>query len=375
MRIIGLDIHRAFAEAVAWDEGELKRLGRVDMRRPSSRGFRKEAFEGGRGRRRSDRHRILGRRGDRAARKAGRDRKPNAGAHHRSCEDQDRYDRRESPRPALRKRFSARSLIPDEPTQAIRRQVTRRNQIVRQRSRLKNIIQSILDSHSIPSAGTPTCGASGRVWLFHQVLPEDERLAVERHLREFDRLGDDLKVIERVLARSALGTGRRTPDDNPSGRHGGGARRMWPRSATWDASSSRRGFVTATVAGVSFVSKMADGDIVARHQFPPDIIRHAVVPHLRFTLSFRDVADLLAERGLDVSYGNDQTMGVEVGPLFAKELRRRRHRPTSHWHLDKMAVRQPAGASGSGEQSTTKARYSPICWVERRRDKTAAVEN
>src|SRR6202044_2983510 len=38
-----------------------------------------------------------------------------------------------------------------------------------------------------------------------QVLPEDERLAVERHLREFDRLGDDLKVIERDLARSALG--------------------------------------------------------------------------------------------------------------------------------------------------------------------------
>jgi hypothetical protein len=36
-------------------------------------------------------------------------------------------------------------------------------------------------------------------------LPEDERLAVERHLREFDRLGDDLKVIERDLARSALG--------------------------------------------------------------------------------------------------------------------------------------------------------------------------
>ena len=36
-------------------------------------------------------------------------------------------------------------------------------------------------------------------------MPEDERLAVERHLREFDRLGEDLKVIERGLARSALG--------------------------------------------------------------------------------------------------------------------------------------------------------------------------
>ena len=40
----------------------------------------------------------------------------------------------------------------------------------------------------------------------------------------------------------------------------------------------------------------------ARHQFPPEIIRHAVWLYLRFTLSFRDVEDLLAERGLDVSY-------------------------------------------------------------------------
>ena len=71
---------------------------------------------------------------------------------------------------------------------------------------MKNIIQSILHSHLIPSCPhADLCGASGRAWLFHQVLPEDERLAVERHLREFDRLGDDLKVIERVLARSALG--------------------------------------------------------------------------------------------------------------------------------------------------------------------------
>ena len=40
----------------------------------------------------------------------------------------------------------------------------------------------------------------------------------------------------------------------------------------------------------------------ARHQFPPDIIRHAVWLYLRFTLSFRDVEDLLAERGIEVSY-------------------------------------------------------------------------
>ena len=45
MRIIGLDIHRAFAEAVAWDDGKLKRLARRHAPAPS-RGFRKEAVEG-----------------------------------------------------------------------------------------------------------------------------------------------------------------------------------------------------------------------------------------------------------------------------------------------------------------------------------------
>ena len=48
------------------------------------------------------------------------------------------------------------------------------------------------------------CGSNGRAWLSKQVLSEDERLAVEPHLREFDRLGEDLPVIERNLAGSAL---------------------------------------------------------------------------------------------------------------------------------------------------------------------------
>ena len=49
----------------------------------------------------------------------------------------------------------------------------------------------------------------------------------------------------------------------------------------------------------------------ARHQFPPAVIRHAVWLYMRFTLSYRDVEDLLAERGLDVSY-ETATMGIEV---------------------------------------------------------------
>jgi transposase-like protein len=76
----------------------------------------------------------------------------------------------------------------------------------------------------------------------------------------------------------------------------------------------------------------------ARHQFPPAIIRHAVWLYARFTLSYRDVEDLLAERGLDVSYETVRRWVLKFGPLFARELRHRRPRPTSRWHLDEMAV-------------------------------------
>src|ERR671921_1110991 len=66
--------------------------------------------------------------------------------------------------------------IPDEPAQALRRQVTRRNQIVRQRSRLKNIIQSILHAHLVPPCPhTDLFGCRGRAWLAAQALPPDEQ--------------------------------------------------------------------------------------------------------------------------------------------------------------------------------------------------------
>jgi putative transposase len=76
----------------------------------------------------------------------------------------------------------------------------------------------------------------------------------------------------------------------------------------------------------------------ARRQFAPAIIQHAVWLYVRFTLSFRDVEDLLAERGLDVSYETARRWVSKFGPLFARELRRRGPRPTSRWHLDEMAV-------------------------------------
>src|SRR3954465_2713771 len=77
----------------------------------------------------------------------------------------------------------------------------------------------------------------------------------------------------------------------------------------------------------------------ARHQFPPAIIQHAVWLYLRFTLSYRDVEDLLAERGLDVSYETIRRWVLKFGPVFARRLRSCRPKPTAGWHLDEMVVR------------------------------------
>src|SRR5919205_1572821 len=74
------------------------------------------------------------------------------------------------------------------------------------------------------------------------------------------------------------------------------------------------------------------------YRFPPEIIQRAVWFYLRFTLSFRDVEDLLAERGIIVSYETIRRWVTNFGPLVAANLRRRRCRPHSTWHLDEMVV-------------------------------------
>src|ERR687893_1064793 len=77
----------------------------------------------------------------------------------------------------------------------------------------------------------------------------------------------------------------------------------------------------------------------ARHQFPPVVIQHAVWLYLRFTLSYRDVEDLLAERGLEVSYETVRRWVLKFGPAIARRLRQRRPKPSPRWHLDEMVVR------------------------------------
>jgi len=76
-----------------------------------------------------------------------------------------------------------------------------------------------------------------------------------------------------------------------------------------------------------------------RHRFPPPIIQHAIWLYLRFTLSYRDVEDLLAERGLDLSYETVRRWVPKFGRVIARRLRRRRPRPSNGWHLDETVVR------------------------------------
>ena len=76
-----------------------------------------------------------------------------------------------------------------------------------------------------------------------------------------------------------------------------------------------------------------------RHRFPPDVIRQAVWLYFRFTLSLRDVEELLAERGIDVSYETIRCWTNKFGPAIAANIRKARPRADSIWHLDEMVVK------------------------------------
>ena len=75
------------------------------------------------------------------------------------------------------------------------------------------------------------------------------------------------------------------------------------------------------------------------YRFPPEVIDHAIWLYLRFTLSFRDVEDLLAERGIAVSYETVRRWVNHFGPMIAAQLRKRRPKPHATWHLDEVYLK------------------------------------
>ena len=75
------------------------------------------------------------------------------------------------------------------------------------------------------------------------------------------------------------------------------------------------------------------------YRFPPAIIQQAIWLYLRFTLSLRDVEDLLAERGIAISYESIRRWINHFGPAIAADLRQRRPKPHTSWHLDEVYLK------------------------------------
>jgi len=204
-RVIGIDLHRTFGEVVIWENGVLRHAGRVDMTRAGLEGFGKSL-------RATDEvvieatgncmavSRVLSPFVKRVVIANPLQVKAIAHAHVKT----DKVDAG-----TLASLYAAGYLpevwTPDAATERLRRLVARRYQVVRHRTRLKNEVHAILHAHLIPKCPhADLFNRPGRAWLSRQPVPDDERAAIERHIRELDRLGEDLDLLDREIAESVL---------------------------------------------------------------------------------------------------------------------------------------------------------------------------
>ena len=81
------------------------------------------------------------------------------------------------------------------------------------------------------------------------------------------------------------------------------------------------------------------GSAYKGHRYPVEVISHCVWLHHRFPLSFREVEELLLERGVTVSYETVRRWCVKFGQQYANALRRRRPQPGDKWHLDEVFIK------------------------------------
>jgi len=180
MRIVGLDVSRSVAEIAYLEDGVLRAGGRAGLRRDELERFATQL--------RADDHVVLEATGNTAAianvlrRHVGRVIVANPLQVRLIAEARVKTDKIDAAILAqlYASGFLPQVWMPDEMTQALRRQVSRRTQIVRQRTRLKNEIHAVLAAHLIERCpATDLFGRKGRTWLSNQPLPTDERLGVD----------------------------------------------------------------------------------------------------------------------------------------------------------------------------------------------------
>lgn len=204
-RVIGIDIHRTFGEVVIWEDGLLRPAGRVDMTRAGLEGFGRELS--------STDEVVIEATGNSMAVShvlspyvarvvIANPLQVKAIAHARVKTDKVDAGILASLHAAG---FLPEIWTPDAATERMRRLVARRYQIVRHRTRIKNEAHAILHAHLIPKCPhADLFNRRGRDWLVRQDLPDDERAAIARHIRELDRLSDDLADLDREIAKSAI---------------------------------------------------------------------------------------------------------------------------------------------------------------------------
>jgi transposase len=200
-----MDIHRTFAEVVFWEDGKLRHHGRVDMTRSGLEGFGR-SLQG-------DEEVVIEATGN--AMSVVRVLSPfvarvivanpmqvKAIAHARIKTD--KIDAGVLAQ-LQASGFLPEVWVPDARTERLRRLVARRNQVVRHRTRVKNEVHAILQAHLVPKCPhADLFNQRGRDWLARQELPEDERGAISRHVREIDRLAEDLAGLDADIAKDTV---------------------------------------------------------------------------------------------------------------------------------------------------------------------------
>jgi transposase len=204
-RCIGLDVHREFAEVAIWERGVVRAGGRIQTTPEALRLFADSlcAYDEVALEATCNTHAIA----RLLERHVGRVVVSNPQKTRAIAEARVKTDKVDAQVLAqlLAAGFLPAVWLPDDETHALRRQVARRAHIVRQRTRLKNRVQSILHRNLVPRCpAADLFGHKGRAWLGEQELPVDERQAVEALLRQLDFHGEELKLIDAELARVAL---------------------------------------------------------------------------------------------------------------------------------------------------------------------------
>ena len=205
MRIIGLDVHRTFAEVAIREHGRVRPAGRISTTTAGLQLF-------ARGLTRRDEVVLEATCNTHAIARllrahAGRVVVSNPLRTRAIAEAKIKTDKIDA---AVLTQLHASGFLPevwmpDATTEALRRQVSRRAQVVHHRTRLKNQIHAILHRNLLPRCpASDLFGRKGRAWLTTQSLPADERAAVTSLLRALDHADEDLTELDRDLASSIL---------------------------------------------------------------------------------------------------------------------------------------------------------------------------